>query len=62
MLEMEITAIESWLLRPTHHLTKGLQCGCPSKQDNCKSHGCSINERDEAAGGQEGLVVSTEVT
>lgn len=36
---MEITAIKSWLLRPTH-LTIG---HCPSKQDH-KSQGCCINE------------------
>lgn len=57
---MEITAIKSWLLRPTHHLT-GLPCGCPSKQ-GYKSQGCSINKRDEGAEGQERLGVSTEVT
>lgn len=61
MLEMKITAIKSWLLRPAHHLTKGLQCGCPSKQEDYNSQGCSTNKRDEGAG-QERLIFSTEVT
>lgn len=58
---MKITAIKSWLLRPAHHLAKGLQCGCPSKQEDYNSQGCSTNKRDEGAG-QERLIFSTEVT
>lgn len=41
---------------------RALQCGCPRKQEDYKSQGCSINNRDKGAEGQGRLVVSTGVT
>lgn len=41
---------------------RGLQCGCPSKQEDYIVQVCIINKIDEGAEGQERLVVSTKVT
>ena len=41
---------------------RGLQCGCPSKQEDYIVQVHFINRTDEGAEGQKRLAVSTEVT